>query len=321
MPELKIGDLVARIPIIQGGMSIRISTGKLAGAVAATGAVGVIGASGMDHQELADEIKIARDLAKGGVVGINILYAAKDFLGIVQTAIKEKIDFVTSGAGFSRDLFKIGKETKTPIVPIVSSGKLARIAAGLGASAIVCESKEAGGHLGTLEKGTEELLKEVKQAIPDLPVIAAGGIAEGKTIARLLKMGAAGVQLATRFILAEECTVPLAYKEVFQNAKDDDVILIKSPVGLPGRALKTALTRNMEQGNYPPIEYCDDCLKQCNKQYCIFDVLRKAQKGNIEEGLVFCGDAIKKIKDRRIRPAKDIIEGLVTEAEANYDGA
>ena len=108
LPELKIGELIAKLPIVQGGMSIRISTGKLAGAVAATGAIGVIGASGMDHEEIVEEIKIARDLAKGGIVGVNILYAAKDFLGVVQAAIKENIDFVTSGAGFSRDLFRLG---------------------------------------------------------------------------------------------------------------------------------------------------------------------------------------------------------------------
>lgn len=322
LPELKIGNLIAKIPIVQGGMSIRISTGKLAGAVAAAGGVGVIGASGMEDQELTEEIKIARSIAKGnGIVGINILFAARNFIGVVQTAIREKIDFISSGAGFSRDIFKLGKEANIPIVPIVSSGKLARIARGLGAAAIVCESKEAGGHLGTLEKGTDELLLEVKEATPDLPVIAAGGVPDGKGIARLLKMGAAGVQLATRFILSEECNAALPYKQMFQKAQDDDVILIKSPVGLPGRALKSQLTVNMTKGIYPPIEMCDDCLRVCNREYCIFDVLKKAQKGNVEEGLVFSGEAIKRIKDRRILPAKEIMADLVKEAEEYYGRA
>ena len=322
LPELKIGNLVARIPIVQGGMSIRISGGKLAGAVAATGAVGVIGASGLEHEELAQEIRTARKLAKGGIIGINILYAARDFLGIVNTAVREKIDFITSGAGFSRDLFKIGKESNTPIVPIVSSAKLARIAVGLGAAAIVAESREAGGHLGTLDKGTEELFREVKDAVKSVPVIAAGGIADGAGIAKMLNMGADGVQLATRFILAEECGGAKEYQEVHARTTDpNDVVLIKSPVGMPGRAIRTKLTDAMTKGIYPKIPYCDDCLKFCSKQYCIFDVLKKAQKGDVEGGLVFSGESVTKIKDKVIRPAAEIMGQLVKEAEAVYVGA
>jgi len=316
LPELKIGDLVAKIPIVQGGMSIRISTGKLAGAVAATGAVGVIGASGMEHDELADEIRQARKLAKGGIVGINILYAAKDFLGIVNTAIKEKIDFITSGAGFSRDLFKIGKDSKTPILPIVSSGKFARLARALGATAIVAESKEAGGHLGTLDKDTVTLLKEVKEAVSDIPVISAGGITDGCGIAKVLRLGADGVQLATNFILAEECAAAPEYKAVHQKAtRPEDVIIIQSPVGLPGRALRTKLTENFEKGTYPEIPFCDDCLKSCSKRYCIFDVLKKSQTGDIDGGLVFSGEQVWKIKNKNIRPAAEIINELVSGAE------
>lgn len=322
LPELKIGNLIARIPIIQGGMSIRISGGRLAGAVAATGAVGVIGASGLEHEELAQEIQKARKLAKGGIIGINILYAASDFLGIVNTAVKEKIDFITSGAGFSRDLFKIGKEANIPIVPIVSSGKLAKIAVSLGAAAIVAESKEAGGHLGSLDKGTEELFKEVKAAVTTVPVIAAGGIADGAGIAKMLNMGADGVQLATRFILAEECDAALSYKQVHAKTTDpNNVVLIKSPVGMPGRAIRTKLTDGMVKGQYPPIPYCDDCLKVCSKQYCIFDVLKKAQKGDMDGGLVFSGESVTKIKDKVIRPVAEIMSQLLKEAEACYVGA
>jgi NAD(P)H-dependent flavin oxidoreductase YrpB (nitropropane dioxygenase family) len=316
LKELKLGEKIARLPIIQGGMSIRISTGKLAGAVASTGAVGIIGASGMEHDELADEIKTARKIAKGGIIGINILYAAKDFLGIVNTAIKEKIDFITSGAGFSRDLFKIGKDTKTPILPIVSSGKFARLARSLGATAIVAESKEAGGHLGTLDKDTVTLLKEVKEAVSDVPIIAAGGITDGCGIAKMIRLGADGVQLATNFVLAEECNAAPSYQAVHQAAtKPEDVIIIKSPVGLPGRALKTKLTENMEKGMYPDIPYCDDCLKSCSKRYCIFDVLKKSQRGDVDNGIVFSGEKVWKIKNKNIRPAAEIINELVREAE------
>lgn len=316
LPELKFGGLVAKIPIVQGGMSIRISGGKLAGSVASTGAVGVIGASGLEHDELAQEIRTARKLAKGGIIGINILYAASDFLGIVHTAIKERIDFITSGAGFSRDLFRIGKETNTPILPIVSSGKLAKMARKLGAAAIVAESKEAGGHLGTLDKDTVTLLKEVKEAVNDVPIIAAGGIADGCDIAKMLSLGADGVQMATRFILTEECNGAREYKEVHQKATSpEDMVIIKSPVGLPGRALRTKLTVDFEKGIYPKIKFCDDCLKFCSKAYCIFDVLKNAQKGQVDEGIVFTGESFYRFKDKRIRPAVELIKELVTEAE------
>ncbi len=321
LPELKIGKLVAKLPIVQGGMSIRISTGKLAGSVAATGAVGVIGASGMEHDELAKEMRIARSLTKDGIIGINILFAAKDFLGIVNTAIKEKIDFITSGAGFSRDLFRLSSQMNIPIIPIVSSGRLALTAKKLGAAAIVAESSEAGGHLGTLEKSTVDLLKEVKEAVADVPIIAAGGIADGCGIAKMIKLGASGAQLATNFVLAEECDAALEYKRAYQNVKGpEDVVIIKSPVGLPGRAVRTKLIENMQKGIYPRIKFCDNCLKSCSKLYCIFEVLRAAHKGNMEEGLVFCGQSILKIKDKRIRPAKEIIADLVKEAEDCLSG-
>ncbi len=320
LPQLKIGNLVAELPIIQGGMSIRISSGELAGAVAATGAIGVIGASGLGYDELAREIKIARSLAKGGIVGINILYAARDFLGIVETAVREKIDFITSGAGFSRDLFKIGHDANIPIVPIVSSGKLARISEGLGAAAIVCESKEAGGHLGTLDKGTDELLAEVKGAVKNIPVIAAGGLANGCDITRVLKLGADGAQLSTCFILSDECSAAPEYKALHQKTTDPkNVLIIHSPVGMPGRAIRNKLTDRLDKGDYPGVDMCDNCLKSCSARYCIFEKLRNAQEGKVDDGIVFTGDSITRIKNKKIRPAAEIIRDLVKEAQECYE--
>jgi len=232
LPQLKIGDLVARIPIIQGGMAIRISTGKLAGEVAAAGGIGMIGASGLDFDELANEIKIAKERAQGGLVGINIMFAAREFWGIVKTAVQEKIDLVFTGAGFSRDIFKYGKENAVPIVPIVSSARLAKTADQCGAAAIVVEGKEAGGHLGT-DRPIRDILPEVREATK-LPVIAAGGICDGKDIVELFRLGANGVQIATRFVLSDECNAALAYKQRYQSAKKEDVVVISSPVGMAG---------------------------------------------------------------------------------------
>lgn len=314
LPKLRIGKLIARIPIIQGGMAIRISTGKLAGAVAAAGGIGVIGASGMEFDELREEIQLARKLAKGGIVGINIMFAAKEFLGIVHTAIREKIDFITSGAGFSKDLFKIGKQFKVPVFPIVSSTRLALISQKLGADAIVVEGKEAGGHLGT-DRSIEELLPEVKKTVPNIPIIAAGGITDGCDIVKMLKLGADGVQIATRFVLAEECNAAQEFKKAYQNAKKEDVVLITSPVGMLGRALKTKYVEKIIDKSVPKPVGCDYCLKKCNLEYCIIQALINSQRGDINHGIVFSGENVWKIKDKRVKPAKKILEDLVQEAE------
>ena len=314
LPKLHIGKLTANIPIIQGGMAVRISTGRLAGAVAAAGGIGVIGASGMPFEELGKEIRIARELARGGIIGVNIMYAAKDFLQIVYTAVKEKVDLITSGAGFSRDLFKIGKEFKVVVIPIVSSARLAMAAAKLGADAIVVEGKEAGGHLGT-DESIEKIIPEVKAAISDIPVIAAGGITDGCDIVKMLKLGADGVQIATRFVLAEECNASEEYKKVYQNAKEEDVVIITSPVGMPGRAIKTNFVEKILDKTVPKPVGCDYCLKKCNLEYCIIQALINSQRGDVENGIVFSGQNVWKIKDKRIKPAKEIMADLVREAE------
>jgi nitronate monooxygenase len=194
LPELKIGNKIARLPIQQGGMAIRLSTARLAAAVANEGGIGLIAASGMSHDELRYEIRLARSLTSG-IIGINIMVAARDFAGIVKTAIDEGIDLVVAGAGFSRDMFGLGKESGTPIVPIVSSVKLAKISERLGAAAIVLEGKEAGGHLGT-NTSVRDLISDVSAAVK-IPVIAAGGVLHGQDIVDLIKMGAAGVQMGS----------------------------------------------------------------------------------------------------------------------------
>jgi nitronate monooxygenase len=313
LPELKIGDLVAKIPIVQGGMAVKISTGLLAGTVARAGAIGVIGASGMDLAELRKEIRKAQEIAKGGLVGINIMFAAREFLGAVNTAISEKISFITTGAGFSRDIFKIGKESNTPILPIVSSAKLAKIATKSGASAIVVEGTEAGGHLGT-DRSIELILPEVR-AVTDLPVIAAGGITNGCDIVKMFKLGANGVQIATRFVLTNECAAAPEYKKIYQNAKKEDIAIISSPVGMPGRAIKTEFVKKILAGTAPRPIGCDYCLKKCSLKYCIIQALINAQQGNVDEGIVFTGNNVWKIKDKTIRPAADVLNELVKEAE------
>lgn len=313
MPELKIGKLVAKIPIIQGGMAVKISTGLLAGTIARAGGVGMIGASGMDLSELREEIRKARDIAMGGIVGINIMFAAREFLGAVRTAIEERISVITTGAGFSRDIFKIGLESGVPILPIVSSAKLAKIADKSGASAIVVEGYDAGGHLGT-DRHVEDIIPEVR-AVTKLPVIAAGGITDGCDIVKMFKLGADGVQIATRFVLTNECAAAPEYKKVYQNAKKEDVVIISSPVGMPGRAIKTKFVEKILDKKAPRPIGCDYCLKKCSLEYCIVQALINAQQGNVDEGIVFSGGNVWKIKDRTIKPAREVLMDLVKEAE------
>ena len=183
LPELRIGKLVAKVPIIQGGMAIRLSTARLAAAVANEGGIGLIAASGMPFDELRHEIKLARKLSPHGIIGINVMVAAREFKGIVTTAIEEGIDLVVAGAGFSRDMFAWGKASGTPIVPIVSSAKLAKISQSLGASAVVVEGAEAGGHLGT-NRSSRLIVPEICAAV-DIPVIGAGGVLHGEDVAEM----------------------------------------------------------------------------------------------------------------------------------------
>ena len=252
LPELRIGNLVAKVPIIQGGMAIRLSTARLAAAVANEGGIGLIAASGMPFDELRYEIKLARKLSPTGIIGINAMVAASEFAGLVRTAIEEGIDLVVAGAGFSRDMFGMGKESGTPIVPIVSSGKLARISEGLGAAAVIVEGSEAGGHLGT-NRSSREIVPEVLKAVKNIPVIGAGGVLDGKDIVEMMKLGANGVQMGSRFAASEECNASDELKKMYLRAKaPEDVVLIESPVGLPGQAIRNKFAASVLDGTVPP---------------------------------------------------------------------
>jgi nitronate monooxygenase len=310
LPELKIGNLVAKVPIIQGGMAIRISTARLAAAVGEAGGIGLIAASGMSFDELRKEIRLARSLTKG-IIGVNIMVAARQFADLVKTAIEEGIDLVVPGAGFSRDVFGLGKESGTPIVPIVSSVKAAKLSEKLGASAIVVEGKEAGGHLGT-DKPLHSLITDIKNAVK-IPVIGAGGIINGKDIVDTLRLGADGVQMGTRFAASEESNAAPALKEFYLKAKHEDIVLIDSPVGLPGRSLKNPFAEKIIEGTAPIPESCDACLKHCARNFCIIKALIRAQQGDVETGLVFTGEYIHKIDE--ILPVKEIFNRLLAEVE------
>ena len=334
-PKLVIGDLKPSFPIIQGGMGIGISMHRLASSVAAVGGIGVISGANPGYKEddfmtnpfsanlvgLAKEIRKAKALAPNGILGVNILSATSQYADLVKTAVAEKIDLIISGAGLPKSLPELVAGSSTKIAPIVSSRKTVDTLLKLWdkrynrtADAIVVEGPLAGGHLGFSKEellGNPPLLidlvKEVVEAVKpfeakygvEIPVIAAGGIYTPEDAAVYFEAGAKGVQMATRFIGTHECDADLAYKEAFIAAQQADVTLVASPVGLPGRAIHSPLTRQLENGRVP-VKRCIKCLGHCDPAttpYCITHALVSAVNGNIQEGLIFSGSNGYKIEE------------------------
>lgn len=265
----------------------------------------------MSEGELRDEIRKARRLSEG-IIGVNVMFAVREFALLVRAAIEEKIDVIFTGAGFSRDVYDWGREAGVPVVSIVSSARLARMAEKSGAAAVVAEGCEAGGHLGT-DRSVKEIVPEIKRAV-NIPVIAAGGIVDGNDIAEAFALGADGVQMATRFVLSEECTVSEAFKQQYLKATADDVVLIKSPVGMPGRAIHNVFAEKILAHRAPVPAECRKCLKVCSKEYCIMQALENSRTGNVTDGVVFCGQNVHRIKD--ILPVRSIFERLIAECRA-----
>jgi len=297
-------------------MSIRVSTSALAVPVAECGGIGTIGGSSIPIDELKADIKKAKNATKG-IIAVNIMFAMKNFYNLVKGSIEAGVDMIITGAGFSRDVFKIGAESNTPIVSIVSSPAFARLAEKLGAAAIIVEAKEAGGHLGT-DIALRDLFPKIREVVKKVPLIAAGGITDGYDMGEMMdKYGADGVQVASRFVLTKECSVSDAFKQTYLNAKKEDVTLIRSPVGLPGRAIRTPFVAQMEAGAELKAKECKyKCLKKCDHFYCISERLTMAKEGNVEEGLVFSGENVYKMKE--ILTVKEVFDMFISQAESVY---
>ena len=294
-------------------MAIRLSTARLAAAVANEGGIGLIAASGMEEQELRTEIRLARKLTNGkGIIGINCMVAARAFKNLIVTAAQEGVDLIVAGAGFSRDIFAVGREYNVAVVPIVSSVKLAKISEKLGASAIVVEGTEAGGHLGT-QQSIKEILPDIVKAV-NIPVIAAGGATCGRDIVDLLNLGADGVQMGSRFAASEESNGARFLKEMYLRMVKEDVVQIDSPVGYKGRAIRSPFAQLSLEGRAPLPVTCDACLKHCTHQFCIIRALSRAQQGDVETGLIFTGAHMWKIHE--ILPVKEIFRRIRDEVAA-----
>ncbi len=341
---LKIHGRELSIPLIQGGMGVGVSLERLAGAVASVGAMGCISTADCGYREpdfqkkpeeanlraLRQEIRDARELSRGrGLLAVNAMVATRQYADAVRTAVDCGIDAVISGAGLPLQLPEYVPEGAALIAPIVSSGRAASLIARVwqqkyqrSPDFVVIEGAEAGGHLGFKEKellegkcrSLAEILPEVRRALQPyeemcgrrIPVFCAGGIWDQQDIESIMAQGADGVQMATRFIATEECDASQGYKDVLLAAGAEDVEIIHSPVGMPGRAVRTPLIERLaREGRIAP-QHCSRCIVSCDPAkvpYCITHALIEAVKGNREEGLFFCGANVGRLREMTTVPA------------------
>lgn len=325
---LKIGELTAPFPVIQGGMGVGISLSHLAGTVAACGGVGILSAAQIGFREegfekdpigtnlkaIKKEICKARKIANGGIIGINIMVTTQRYEEYVKAAVESGVDLIISGAGLPVDLPELVEGSKTKIAPIVSTVKSAKVICKMWdrhyhrvPDLVVIEGPKAGGHLGFSRKQLEiftpevydqeirqiiELVKEYEKKYQKrIPVVVAGGIFDREDFLHALELGADGVQMGTRFVTTYECDAAEEYKKAYINVSKENIVLVDSPVGMVGRAVGNTFA--LAEGKKEPVKKCYQCIKTCNPgdtPYCITNALVKAAKGETENALVFCGE-------------------------------
>jgi len=346
---LIIGDLKAEIPIVQGGMGVGISLGKLAGTVAKEGGIGTISAAQIGFREedfdtntkeankraIHKEYNKAREIAPKGVIGFNIMVAMKHYADYVIEAAKAGADLIISGAGLPVDLPAYVEGCRTKVAPIISTAKAANIILKYWdrkykrtADAVVIEGPKAGGHLGftseQLEKYDDTAYNNEISSIMDvikryaekylcrIPVILAGGIENKQQVNLAFALGADAVQIGTRFVTTVECDAAQAYKDTYIQASKADVVIVKSPVGLPGRAILNPFMERVMKGEIFPPQKCRQCLEKCNPReipYCITERLVEAARGNVDEALLFCGAY--SYRAEKMETVKQVIHSLM----------
>lgn len=327
---LKIGNLTATIPVIQGGMGVAISLHQLAGAVAAAGGIGIISTAQIGFREptfdadpigtnlktITTEVQKAREIANGGIVGVNIMVATRNYDDYVKAAVQAGVDLIISGAGLPMNLPALTAGSDVKIAPIVSSVKSAQVIFKYWMKKfdrvpdlVVIEGPKAGGHLGFSYEQLEQYAsgeldydEEIRQIIAyvkgvatergvEIPVVVAGGIYTREDAEHVVELGADGVQIATRFVTTYECDAPDEFKQAYINATEEDITLTKSPVGMPGRAIMNPFLKRAKEGQIPHGR-CHLCVSTCKPMetpYCITDALTNAAKGNVDDALLFCG--------------------------------
>jgi NAD(P)H-dependent flavin oxidoreductase YrpB (nitropropane dioxygenase family) len=348
MKSFFIGNIEVKTPIIQGGMGVGISLSGLASAVANAGGVGVISCAGLGllypkakggYAEkciagLKEEIRKAREKTKG-VIGVNIMVALSNYADMVRTSVREKIDVIFAGAGLPLDLPSfLSSDSKTKLVPIVSSSRAAKIICskwsnnyGYLPDAIVVEGPKAGGHLGFKKEQLKDDSYALETLIPEvvsvaasyekekhIPVIAAGGISNGDDISRFIQLGASAVQMGSIFVTTEECDASRTFKEVYINSNPEDIQIIESPVGMPGRAINGEFIKKVQEGRTKPLTCPFHCIKTCDytkSPYCIIKALYNAAKGNMSKGYAFAGTNA--FLAKKISSVKEVFDSLKKE--------
>lgn len=327
---LKIGTKMAKVPVIQGGMGVGISLGNLAGAVAKEGGIGIISAAQPGFKEkdfeknpleanlraVKSEYEKARKLAPDGIIGFNLMVAMEHYEEYVHAVVEAGADLIVSGAGLPTELPKYVGDSDILLAPIVSTAKSANVILKYWdkkyqriPDLVVIEGPLAGGHLGFREDQLDEYegqaiydqeiqkIKEIIQNYSDkyekkIPIAIGGGIHDSESAAHAFSLGADAIQVATRFVTTEECDADIRYKEAHLKAKESDIAIVKSPVGMPGRAIMNKFMTRVMNGEQIPHSPCHGCLVKCSPKeipYCITDGLINAVKGNIDDGLLFCG--------------------------------
>ena len=352
--QLKIGERIAQKSILQGGMGFGISLGNLAGAVAKCGGVGMISAAQIGFREpdfdenteeanvraMHQEYEKARQTAPEGVIGFNIMAAMRHYERYVREAVQAGADLIVSGAGLPMDLPALTENAKTALAPIVSSERSARLILKYWdrkyhrlPDLVVIEGPLAGGHLGfsteqlieymqEKKKNFDEEVKRILDTVKEfaekaqkyIPVALAGGISSREQAEHAFHLGVDAIQVATRFVTTEECDADIRYKRTYLQAQEEDIVITKSPVGMPGRAILNPFLKKIQNGEQIRPEKCHGCLKHCKPAeipYCITDALIHAAKGEVDEALLFCG--AEAWKAQKIQTVEEVIQELLGE--------
>jgi len=322
---LKIGHICPAVPVIQGGMGVGVSLSGLAAAVAKNGGIGIISTAqigfrdpdfakdplGCNLKAVAREINRAKELSCGGYIGVNIMAATRYYEEYVRAAVQAGADCIISGAGLPMNLPELTGTSMTKIAPIVSSAKSLSVISKYWKKKynkqpdfVIIEGPKAGGHLGfsreqlkeyensSYDREAESILSLAEQIDPNMPVVVAGGVYSREDMEHYLSMGASGVQLGTRFVTTFECDASDAYKQAYIQAKKEDIVIVDSPVGMPGRAIRNAFLEHVKTGERY-LSGCRQCIKSCDPAripYCITQALINAVEGKLEKGLIFCGE-------------------------------
>ena len=299
-----------KYPILQGGMAW-VADASLAAGVSNAGGLGIIAAMNSNGEQLRAEIRKARELTDKPF-GVNIMLMSPFVQEVAQVVVEEKVPVVTTGAGNPGKYMKAWNEAGIKVIPVVPSTALAKMAERNGAFAVIAEGGESGVHVVDLT--TMALVPQVVDAV-SIPVIAAGGIADGRQVAAAFMLGAVGIQVGTRFLVAEECTISQEYKNKILKAKDIDTVVTGKRLGHPVRSIKNSFTREYTKAEYDSSNVSDEELEKMG-----LGVLRMAaREGEVSKGCVLAGQIASMVKKEQ--PAKEIIEELFEGAEKVLGGA